>query len=653
MRPHEIKVECNGFQITALLDSGASCSLIESSFVKPENYTGEFGFAKGAFDPAIHEFPIAKVIIAEEGGINREIECLVSPHLTYAIILGNDCREQDMGLDGLVNAVTRSQTKQIEGVKQTKFLDVNPCESSQSLPEGIITTAPCNNEQRGESGETPISPSDQSMGEIDSNEGVLPSIEFSNLYEIDAKTMANYQKQDHSLQDVWAKFESEDKNYAGGSLVSENGLLFRVWQSKEKGKNHEHELKQLLVPLPMRVHLLALSHDSPTAGHLREKKVREKLLADYYWPGISADIKSYCASCFECQKVGYPGDKTQVPLKKVPLIGEAWNKVEIDLVGPFPESSRGNRMALTVMDIATRYAEAIPIKSGHATVVADALLECFMRLGFPQQLQHDLGRQFISELMSHLWQNTGVKIAHSSAYHPATNGIIERMHRTLKSSIKAMLERNPELEWDTAMPYVMFCLRDTRHESLGFSPAELMFGRSFRGPLTILKEHWTDQKPKGKSTVVQYVLDFLQHIRDASQIALENQDRAANYRNTWYDRHACERGFEPEEKVLLLVPNKANKLTCSWVGPYLIKEKVSDTNYVVEVDRGRKQLLHANMMKKFIPRPTHLICAVNECSEGEFIFPESGEGDNSETDWADIQQRVKDTQVVVHREEKA
>src|SRR5277367_4565986 len=121
----------------------------------------------------------------------------------------------------------------------------------------------------------------------------------------------------------------------------------------------------------MRGQLLSLAHESPTAGHFREGKVRDSSLQDYYWPGISADVKDYCASCTECQKVGYPGDKTQVPLVTVPLIGEAWHKVEIDLVGPFPESSKGNKMALTIIDIATRYAEAIPIVSGHAPIVAD------------------------------------------------------------------------------------------------------------------------------------------------------------------------------------------------------------------------------------------------------------------------------------------
>ncbi len=82
----------------------------------------------------------------------------------------------------------------------------------------------------------------------------------------------------------------------------------------------------------------------------------------------------------------------------------------------------------------------------------------------------------------------------SSAYHPESQGALERFHQTLKSMLRTFCAES-EKEWDEGLPLLLFAVRETQQESLGFSPAELVFGHTVRGPLKLLKEKMMDVNP--------------------------------------------------------------------------------------------------------------------------------------------------------------
>ena len=71
----------------------------------------------------------------------------------------------------------------------------------------------------------------------------------------------------------------------------------------------------------------------------------------------------------------------------------------MDVVGPLPCSSNGNRFILVVCDYATRYPEAVPMKSVDAASVAEELLKIFSRVGVPQEILTDQGTNFTSQLL--------------------------------------------------------------------------------------------------------------------------------------------------------------------------------------------------------------------------------------------------------------
>lgn len=106
---------------------------------------------------------------------------------------------------------------------------------------------------------------------------------------------------------------------------------------------------------------------------------------------------NYCRTCHVCQVVGKPNQVVKpVPLIPIPAFGEPFSKVVVDCVGPLPRTKSGFKYLLTVMDTATRFPEAIPLKKVTSRYVVDALLQFFTRYGLPREVQSDQGSNFLS-----------------------------------------------------------------------------------------------------------------------------------------------------------------------------------------------------------------------------------------------------------------
>ncbi len=100
------------------------------------------------------------------------------------------------------------------------------------------------------------------------------------------------------------------------------------------------------------------------SGHLGVRKTSDRVLAEFFWPGVSGDITRFGRSCDICQRTVSKGHVTKAPLGTMPLIDTPFKRVAVDIVGPiFPATDKKNRYILTLVDYATRYPEAIPLPS--------------------------------------------------------------------------------------------------------------------------------------------------------------------------------------------------------------------------------------------------------------------------------------------------
>jgi transposase InsO family protein len=177
---------------------------------------------------------------------------------------------------------------------------------------------------------------------------------------------------------------------------------------------------------------------------------------------------------------------------RMPIITTPFDRVAIDLVGPLsPVSSEGHRYILTLVDYATSYPEAVPMREITSVAVTEALLTIFSRVGIPRELISDRGAQFTSELMGEIHRLVGIKPIFTTPYHPMMNGRIERQHAILKSVLKKLCSDKPN-EWHRYLVPTLFAMREPPSGTLGFSPFELLYGRRVRGTLSILHDMWAD-----------------------------------------------------------------------------------------------------------------------------------------------------------------
>ena len=346
-----------------------------------------------------------------------------------------------------------------------------------------------------------------------------------------------------------------------------------------------------------------MAHDGKLSGHLGTRKTLERIRSCFYWPGMRADVARWCRTCDICQKMGKPNQVIKdAPLVPIPKFDEPFSRVLMDVVGPLPRTSGGNQYMLTIMDMATRFPEAIPLRSVKTPVIARELIKFFTKFGLPCEVQSDQATYFTSHTMKEVLKELGIQQIHSSTYHPQSQGALERFHQTLKSMLKKYCHENCR-DWDQGLPLVLFAIREVPNESLGFSPFELLFTHPVRGPLKLLKDRWRSEKKEG-SLLIKSVGELRERLRRAWNLAGENLGKNQVRVKKWYDKRARRRTFQVGEEVLLLSPTPGRPLSCKFKGPYAVLKKMSDVNYVISTpDKRRKETLcHINLIKKYYKR---------------------------------------------------
>ncbi|XP_076062514.1 uncharacterized protein LOC143037837 [Oratosquilla oratoria] len=139
-------------------------------------------------------------------------------------------------------------------------------------------------------------------------------------------------------------------------------------------------------------------------------------------------------------------------------------------------------------------------------------------------------------------------------------------------------------DWDRYLSAFLFASRDTPQSSTGYSPFELVYGHRIRGPLTFLKECWTNEGPpidKEKGDVHRYLLEMGHRLQATCRIAKENLLKAQATSMGGFDRRAHARRLEPEDDVLIFLPDSTHKLTMAGRGPYKVLARQGAYTYQI------------------------------------------------------------------------
>ena len=211
--------------------------------------------------------------------------------------------------------------------------------------------------------------------------------------------------------------------------------------------------------------------------HPGVRATKQLMSARFCWPFLAKQAAALARACLSCQR-GKVHRHIHLQPAAIPVPHRRFAHIHVDLVGPLP-LSRGFQYLFTVIDRTTRWLEAIPLTSITAADCAQALFTGWIaRFGVPSVITPDRGAQFTSSLWASLCQLLNITHSTTTAYHPQSNGLVERFHRRLKDALRA---RTANVDWADHIPWVMLSIRSTFGEDSDFSPPEATYG----SPLTL------------------------------------------------------------------------------------------------------------------------------------------------------------------------
>lgn len=570
-------------------DSGAEVTLLKSgavadNFLVALDRNLQLEFANGSCD----RVPMFRANVATAGVCGEMCVGLVPESYKFPcnaqILIGNDYGVK------LCGAVTRSQTRAVQsGDSDHDNVQVESQVNMDSRPSVQV--------------EVQVMGDSSVQVEVQEVDADLPQLGVGSEFglDVDATKLAELQQADETLKSSFAEVKSSEARNVS-CYYMRNGLLVRKFVGQ--GDGDDSGIDQIVIPYCLRGKVLSLAHSVPASGHFGVGKTRKRVLQYFYWPGIVHDIQQYCKTCEACQRLGKAGKATKAPLMLPPIVEKPFGRVSIDIVGPLSVTSSNNRFVLTIVDHATRWCEAYPIADHKAVTVARAFSDFVSRFGIPDEVLHDLGSDFTSELFTVLLSFYGVTQLKCSVAHPQTNTVVERFHRTLKAMLTAYVYQCKG-EWDQVLCHVLFALREVPVAEYGFSPYEMLFGRHVRGPLSIVFDSWWES---GENQASPHVIDYMLNVRENVQNALDtvhcNQAEAQQKAKVYYDKKARAIEYGVGDKVLVLQTQPGKPLTVKYVGPYSIVKKVSPVDYLVNFAGRRKEnrIIHSNLLRKYNER---------------------------------------------------
>ena len=338
-------------------------------------------------------------------------------------------------------------------------------------------------------------------------------------------------------------------------------------------------------------------HASVTSGHIGIQKTVAKIKEKYYWPTIFSDTENFIKNCDSCQRNKLVRRKNVQPLEITTTSKSSFEKIFLDIVGPLYDTECENRFILTLQDDLTKYSQAYPLKNHTAETVADVFVREFVcKFGSPRCIITDQGTEFTAKLFDNVAKILKIKKYHATAYHPQSNGALERSHQTLADYLKHYVEKY-KTSWDQWVDFAMFSYNTAPHSVTKFSPYELVFGCKPNLPTVITSQEGPTY------TYDDYLTDLKTKLGNSFETAREHILGYKSHNKFYFDKKARPTIYKIGDKVLLEREfwnlDKSKKLQARYEGPYEVVG-VQSPNCTIRYKKNKLLKTHFNRLKHYV-----------------------------------------------------
>ena len=611
---HQVGGLVNGTDTQILLDSGADITLVPEALVSPSQMTGGTVAVRTFWASQRLMLPIAWVPFKVGGEEWTEVVGVVPKKkgVVEEVIYSLDLRSergkalvQQMGGGSPVEVMrvtTRAEGRREQQEVEAELAELAACGPEvtplsggrrvSNDPEAEVKPLAAGGREEAEeeeAEEAEVELPRRRLGEA--NEGPELDIPVLGKGRGDRETLVVETRNDPSLKNWRALAEKGE-----GGFVWEKGLLHQevMTQVLEKGL-------VLVLPKSFRHRVLEVAHDK--MQHMGPRRVTRMVKQRFTWPGVGRDIINFCRACPVCQKCDKRKGRQALMVER-PVMSEPFEVIGIDLVGPIKAGKGGCTHLLTAICMATRWPEAIPLKSITARAVATGLLDIFSRVGIPRQLLSDQGTQFTGAVLKQVCEGLHIDLIKTTPYHPEGNGVVERMHGPLCAMLKKAVREGHD--WVSQVPFALFALRAAPNRDTDFSPFELVYGRRVRTPLDVIHQGWCKEEFEDLNCG-EWADWLISKLECWHELMRERGVEASKRRKDEFDRKAVCRELEVGDLVLIRIPGLTAKLEESWKGPYPVTKKLNRVNYRVETSKGRASVLHINNLKRYFEREAEVL----------------------------------------------
>ena len=336
-------------------------------------------------------------------------------------------------------------------------------------------------------------------------------------------------------------------------------------------------------------------HDSPVGGHRGMNRTIREIRKRYDWPNLKREVEGYVKKCQSCQMNKTLGPRHKVPMEITTTARKPFERCAIDIVGPTTETNKGNRYILTFQDNLTKFVVAEPIQAQDAeTVAREFVRSVILKFGTSEVILSDQGSNFLSELFRNTCKLLRIKKINTTAFHPESNGGLERGHRVLVEYLRHYITED-QRDWDDWIPYATYVYNTTTHRTTGYTPFELLFGYEARVPSSL------QEQPTPRYNYDDYVGELKGRMQTAHAIARDRLVEGKVRSKRDYDKKAVPLTLKVGDRVLLYDESvrrgRSKKLNAKWIGPYTVLA-IEGVNATIK--RGRDGVkVHVNRLKPF------------------------------------------------------